>query len=168
VLQRSLVLLFPLLLAGCLSLDPDYQRPTSPVPANLPQGAAYHAATDKLSLGYPDIPWRDYVVDPKLRQVVTQGLSSSRTLQEAIANIESARAQYGEQRSYLFPTINAGINGSRARSVSGNSEGNETSLRLGVTAYGTLQALRQLMFLRVDGFLRQIRRSEWRFSTTNQ
>ncbi len=128
MLQRSLTLLFPLLLAGCISLDPDYQRPAAPVPANLPQGAAYHSATDKLSLGYPDIPWRDYVVDPKLRQVVTQGLSSSRSLQEAIATIESARAQYGEQRSTLFPTINAGIDGSRARSISGNGNGNETSI----------------------------------------
>ncbi|QJW55628.1 Outer membrane protein OprM [Serratia plymuthica] len=126
MLQRLITLTFPLLLAGCISLDPDYQRPQAPVPANLPQGAAYATPSGKLSLSYPDIPWRDYVVDARLRQVVAMGLSSSRDLREAIANIESARALYGEQRSELFPTINAGVDGTRSRSLTGN--GNATAI----------------------------------------
>lgn len=126
MLQRLITLTFPLLLAGCISLDPDYHRPQSPVPANLPQGAAYATPSGKLSLSYPDIQWRDYVVDARLRQVVAMGLSSSRDLREAIANIESARALYGEQRSELFPTINAGVDGTRSRSLTGN--GNATAI----------------------------------------
>ncbi|KYQ95941.1 transporter [Serratia plymuthica] len=126
MLQRLITLTFPLLLAGCISLDPDYQRPQAPVPTNLPQGAAYATPSGKLSLSYPDIPWRDYVVDAQLRQVVAMGLSSSRDLREAIANIESARALYGEQRSELFPTINAGVDGTRSRSLTGN--GNATAI----------------------------------------
>ncbi|WP_423827310.1 hypothetical protein, partial [Serratia marcescens] len=35
-----MMLTLPLLLSGCLSLDPHYQRPAAPVPANLPQGEA--------------------------------------------------------------------------------------------------------------------------------
>ncbi|CAI1888817.1 efflux transporter outer membrane subunit [Serratia proteamaculans] len=126
MLQRLITLTFPLLLTGCLSLDPDYQRPQAPVPSTLPQGAAYAVPSGKLSLSYPDIPWHDYVVDAKLRQVVEMGLSSSRDLREAIANIESARALYGEQRSDLFPTINAGVDGSRGRALTGN--GNATAI----------------------------------------
>ena len=126
MLQRLITLIFPLVLAGCISLDPDYQRPQAPVPSTLPQGAAYTAPSGKLSLSYPDIPWRDYVVDSRLRQVVEMGLSSSRDLREAIANIESARALYGEQRADLFPTINAGVDGSRGRALTGN--GNATAI----------------------------------------
>ena len=73
------------------------------MPANLPQGEA----AGKQALSYPDVAWRDYVQDARLRQVVALGLDSSRDLREAIANIASARALYGEQRSALFPTINA-------------------------------------------------------------
>ncbi len=40
MLQRVMMLTLPLLLTGCLSLDPHYQRPAAPVPANLPQGEA--------------------------------------------------------------------------------------------------------------------------------
>jgi multidrug efflux system outer membrane protein len=82
------MLTLPLLLSGCLSLDPHYQRPAAPVPANLPQGEA----AGKQALSYPDVAWRDYVQDARLRQVVAMGLNSSRDLREAIANIASARA----------------------------------------------------------------------------
>ena len=137
MLQRLITLTFPLVLAGCISLDPDYQRPQAPVPSTLPQGAAYTAPSGKLSLSYPDIPWRDYVVDSRLRQVVEMGLSSSRDLREAIANIESARALYGEQRADLFPTINAGVDGSRGRALTGN--GNATAIS---QSYGKHQFFR--------------------------
>ncbi|CAI0806303.1 efflux transporter outer membrane subunit [Serratia ficaria] len=132
MLQRLISLTLPLLLAGCISLDPDYQRPTAPVPAALPQGAAYAAPDGKLSLSYPDVAWRDYVRHPQLRQVVAMGLNSSRDLREAIANIESARALYGEQRSALFPTINAGADGSRGRALTGS--GNAISQSYEATA----------------------------------
>jgi multidrug efflux system outer membrane protein len=124
--QRLIILVLPLLLAGCISLDPDYQRPAAPVPANLPQGAAYAAPSGKLALSYPDVAWRDYVQHPQLRQVVTMGLNSSRDLREAIANIASARALYGEQRAALFPSINAGADGSRGRALTGS--GNATAI----------------------------------------
>ncbi|EPP7668109.1 transporter, partial [Yersinia enterocolitica] len=38
--SRILTLLLPALLAGCISLDPDYQRPAAPVPATLPYSTA--------------------------------------------------------------------------------------------------------------------------------
>jgi len=55
-------------------------------------------------------------------------LDSSRDLREAVASVKSARAQYGEERSYLFPTINAGLSGTRSRSLSSNGTGNQTAL----------------------------------------
>lgn len=122
MLQRVMMLTLPLLLTGCLSLDPHYQRPAAPVPANLPQGEA----GGNQALSYPDVAWRDYIQDARLRQVVALGLNSSRDLREAIANIASARALYGEQRSALFPTINATADGSRGRALTGS--GNATAL----------------------------------------
>ncbi len=78
MLQRVMMLTLPLLLTGCLSLDPHYQRPAAPVPANLPQGEA----GGNQALSYPDVAWRDYVQDARLRQVVALGLNSSRDLRE--------------------------------------------------------------------------------------
>ncbi|OQV65068.1 hypothetical protein AK51_25055 [Serratia nematodiphila DZ0503SBS1] len=39
------------------------------MPANLPQGEA----AGKQALSYPDVAWRDYVQDARLRQVVAMG-----------------------------------------------------------------------------------------------
>lgn len=85
--SRILILSLPALLAGCISLDPDYQRPVAPVPATLPYSTA---SSSKAA----DIPWQETIIDPKLRQVIALALESNRDLRQAIADIEAARAQY--------------------------------------------------------------------------
>ncbi|GAB2925567.1 efflux transporter outer membrane subunit [Hafnia psychrotolerans] len=123
---KLLILCLPMLLAGCISLDPDYKRPELATPATSPKGEAY-AGLGKVTAGhYRDTGWHDYILDSRLRQVVAMSLDSSRDLREAVANVKAARAQYGEERSNLFPTINAELSGSRARSLTG--EGNKTAV----------------------------------------
>ncbi len=118
--SRILILSLPALLAGCISLDPDYQRPVAPVPATLPYSTA---SSSKAA----DIPWQETIIDPKLRQVIALALESNRDLRQAIADIEAARAQYGVQRAAQIPTVNAGVNGSRGRGLSDTSDGNNNT-----------------------------------------
>lgn len=107
---RISVLVLALLSAGCVSLDPTYQRPVAPVPATLPGGSgqAQTVATD----------WKQVVNDSRLQQVVNLSLKQNRDVQKAIADIDSARALYGEQRAALFPTLNAELSSTRSRTVS--------------------------------------------------
>lgn len=125
---RLLAACVPFLLAGCISLDPHYDRPTAPVSGQLPAGEAYASLKGTQGNNYRDIDWQQYILDARLRQVVAMALDSSRDLREAVASVKSARAQYGEERSYLFPTINAGLSGTRSRSLSSNGTGNQTAL----------------------------------------
>ncbi|GAB7261615.1 hypothetical protein DaDZ19_32830 [Dickeya ananatis] len=120
-----------LLLSGC-SLDPHYQRPSAPVPAAWPQGASY-PATAQAHPPAEDIPWREVMVDDKLRQVVEMALSDNRDLRKAIADVEAARAQLGEQRATLLPTINAGIDGDRSRSLISGSDSTVLSSSYGAS-----------------------------------
>ncbi|ULR29772.1 efflux transporter outer membrane subunit [Dickeya fangzhongdai] len=119
-----------MLLSGC-SLDPHYQRPSAPVPDAWPQGAAYHAAAARQPAD--DIPWREVLVDDRLRQVVDMALSDNRDLRKAIADVEAARAQLGEKRATLLPTINAGIDGDRSRSLSSSGNGTVLSSSYGAS-----------------------------------
>ncbi|CAJ0993048.1 Outer membrane protein OprM [Sodalis praecaptivus] len=66
--------------------------------------------------------WRDYILDDRLRQTVAMALNSSRELREAVADVKAAKAQYGEERSNLFPTVDAELSGTRSRALTG--EGN--------------------------------------------
>jgi outer membrane protein, multidrug efflux system len=92
-------------LAGC-TLEPRYERPAAPVPAALPQGSAYGPA-EAAKTEAPDLAWRDFFTDPKLRQVIQLALDNNRDLRVAILNIAEAHAQYRIQRSQLLPHVGA-------------------------------------------------------------
>lgn len=106
---RLSVLVLALLSAGCVSLDPTYQRPDAPVPATLPgsSGEAKAVATD----------WKQVVNDSRLQQVVSLSLTQNRDVQKALADIDAARTLYVEDRAALFPTVNAALSNTRSRTV---------------------------------------------------
>ena len=66
MLRRSLIFLV-LLSAGCVSLEPHYSTPESPIPATLPgaQGQGKAISHD----------WQQVIHDPRLQQVVTIALN---------------------------------------------------------------------------------------------
>lgn len=101
-----------LLLAGCVSLDPHYERPAAPVPQTWPTQGNNSDAKTVLS------DWQQVLADPRLNKVVERALVSNRDLQKAIADIEAARALYGEERAALFPTLDAELTQTRSRTAS--------------------------------------------------
>ncbi|NYT64721.1 AdeC/AdeK/OprM family multidrug efflux complex outer membrane factor [Alcaligenaceae bacterium] len=103
-----------LLLAGCTSMAPNYQRPDSPVAGAWPSGPAYQSSisanAESDAIAAADILWQDFIIDDKLKEVVTLALANNRDLRVAALNIDRARAQYQIQRADSLPSI--GINGS--------------------------------------------------------
>ena len=91
-------------LAGC-NLAPTYVRPAGAIPATLPQlpGQAQTVAADEIG-------WRDFFVDPALRDTIALALENNRDLRLSAANVLQARAQSRVQRADLLPTVNAGAN----------------------------------------------------------
>jgi multidrug efflux system outer membrane protein len=98
-------------LGGCASLAPAYERPAAPVPANLPGGSGTANAAD--------VPWRQFVREPRLQGVIEQALAQSRDLRKAVLDIESARAQYRIQRAQALPSIDAVAAVTTARAIVG-------------------------------------------------
>jgi multidrug efflux system outer membrane protein len=77
-----------------------------------------------------DIPWRYFVKDERLREVVDQALHNNRNLRKAIASIESARAQYRIQRASLFPQISASVNVDKSRTLNPYTGGGGSALTM--------------------------------------
>jgi outer membrane protein, multidrug efflux system len=100
---------------GCISMAPAYQRPAAPVPANLPGGTA---ATTTAA----ELPWRQFVHEPRLQKVIEQSLVHNRDLRRAALRVESARALVRIQRAQQLPTVDAvaAFNASRALSSADN------------------------------------------------
>src|SRR3546814_16392566 len=102
-MNRSLIacLAGATMLAGC-NLAPKYVRPLGASPATLPQGGVYPAAaTDATDI--TRVGWRDFFLDPRLRQVIETGIANNRDLRIAAANVLQARAQLRAQSATLVP-----------------------------------------------------------------
>lgn len=95
------------LLCGCQSLAPQYNRPAPPVPGDWPGGPAYEAASAGRAGMAAAIGWRQVFSEAKLVKLIETSLANNRDLRVALLNIEKARAQYQVQRADLLPTINA-------------------------------------------------------------
>jgi len=143
-MNRHLFLMLGLIVAffgGC-SLAPEYKRPSAPVPADWPTGAAYHE-TKTVASGSTaaTLKWQEFFSDEKLRRVIEMALTNNRDLRLASLNVERARALYGIQRAELLPTVNAVGSGSQERvpadlSSTGSARTSERySVNLGITSW---------------------------------
>jgi len=166
-------------LGACASMAPTYERPASPVAPAWPAGPAYGAAdpagadagtavptpgvapavasravatssANANATAAIDIPWQSVLLDERLRQVVTQALAGNRTLRKTVSDIESARAQYGEQRAALLPTVGVSAAGSSARALeSTGSSANATAHARSYSATANVSAYELDLFGRV-------------------
>ena len=90
-------------LAGCYSMAPKYERPAAPVPQALPGADGAGSGSIK------DLAWSAFVKEPKLRQIVDHALANSRTLRQALTNVQIARGQYRVQHAGQYPSIDGTI-----------------------------------------------------------
>jgi len=121
-----------LLLGGCMSLIPAYERPAAPVPAAYapeltPAGVAGAAAA-------ADIDWQRYITDARLKRLIEISLANNRDLRVAILNIEQARATYQIRRADELPSVGAGFTAQRQPGSSGGLV-NSYAVGLQVTGY---------------------------------
>jgi multidrug efflux system outer membrane protein len=129
-------------LSGCATMAPKYSRPESPVPGAWPEGPSYKETTGKKpEKAVANIPWKEFFLDPHLRELIGLALNNNRDLRVAVLNIERSRAQYQIQRSDLFPKIDAVADGDfervpKAFSGTGKSETvQQLSVGLGLSSY---------------------------------
>ncbi len=131
-LKKTTLVLSGLILAGCVNLAPDYQRPAAPVAASWPQSQPSLSA-----LGESEdlrLDWRQFFTNPRLRDTIALGLEHNRDLRIATLNIERSRAQYGVAQSERLPTVGVDAQANRSRTPASISNSGETTLSTRYTA----------------------------------
>ena len=127
-------------LSGC-NLAPRHQTPALSVPAQVAPANAAAGAADAAVTSVPELALTDWVQEERLRQLLQQALGQSRNLQQAVLNVERARALYGISQANQLPNIGLGAQGARTRiaadlSSSGQSVvQNQFTVQLGLTAF---------------------------------
>jgi outer membrane protein, multidrug efflux system len=120
------------LASGC-TMAPNYERPTSPVPADYRTDGVY-AAQPVASNGTrsaggvaaADTGWRDFFVDARLQKLIDVALKNNRDLRVAVLKVQAAQAQYRIARSELMPSIGATAGQSKQRTPKDLSLFNQT------------------------------------------
>lgn len=100
-----------LLLTGCVTVGPDYQRPALELPTALTPPVAMSARVDQTD-------WRDWwksFNDPVLDQLLDEAAAHSQDLQLAAGRIEEARSAVSITDSESYPTVDAALSETRSR-----------------------------------------------------
>lgn len=104
-----------LLMAGCTSMAPSYERPAVAIPAAY----AHSAVADTNPRTVPaTLGWRSYFIDPTLTRLIDQALAHNLDLRAAVLRVQEAQAAYGVQRSARLPAVDADLNLGRVRTPS--------------------------------------------------
>ncbi|MCM2269787.1 MAG: efflux transporter outer membrane subunit, partial [Thermoanaerobaculia bacterium] len=94
-------------LAGCATVGPDYQRPELGLPASYSHaGSAGGTIAER---------WWELFGDAELDRLVEAALAANQDLAAAAARVEEARALAGVARADRFPHVDARLGGSRTK-----------------------------------------------------
>lgn len=141
--SKFTLLILPLIISGCISLDPDIKKSESIIPNAFPNDGIYeNTGTDEIT--QDELRWDYYVINPKMKNVISISLENNKDLRIALANIEAAKAQYKITKSDKLPTINAGISGNKGRTVNGRSESYQADFGISsfeIDLFGRVQSL---------------------------
>ena len=121
-------------LSAC-TMAPHYERPAAPVAADWP------VATPSSSA---QIKWRDLFLDPKLQQTIQLALDNNRDLRASTLNVARAKAQYGIERSGLFPALDGNASGTKSHTdAAGDSQAYTANLGLSweIDLFGRVRSL---------------------------
>ena len=129
---RALPALLGVLLTGCASMAPPYERPAAPVAATFPD---VQAAGAPAALPVSEIEWQRFFVDPRLKRLIELALLNNRDLRIAVLNIERVRAQYQVQRAEQFPTVVLGATGLAQPNATSSGSSTVYTAGLNITGY---------------------------------
>ena len=106
------------LLAACAGPEPRKATAAEAAQAALPAASFAGDATGSGPVAAA-LPWAQAFQGVRLQRLIPLALANNRDLRVAAANIESARATAQARSADLWPTLNAGLSGSRVTNSSG-------------------------------------------------
>ncbi|MDR6382775.1 efflux transporter outer membrane subunit [Paraburkholderia caribensis] len=106
------VLVVVMSLAACM-MGPDYRRPEAQIPDGFKEGVDWQRADANPQAAIDSTWWRMYG-DDKLNDLVDQALRANQSIAAAEAAYRLALATVEANRAGLFPTVTAGLSGSRS------------------------------------------------------
>ncbi|PPJ43182.1 MULTISPECIES: efflux transporter outer membrane subunit [unclassified Pseudoxanthomonas] len=109
VIRPLVIAVASVVLAGCVTVGPDYVAPQT-APATL-----QHAGAAEYVADHPVAAWWSQFDDPVLDQLVRESLLANPDVRIAVSRVDEARAVFSERRWDLAPHVTAGVEGTRTK-----------------------------------------------------
>jgi NodT family efflux transporter outer membrane factor (OMF) lipoprotein len=122
--------------AAC-AVGPNYRQPPVPVPEVFKEGVEWQRAEPNPQGAVSSAWWLEYR-DDELTRLVEQALRANQSIAAAEANYRLARAAIAANVALLYPTVSAGLTGTR--SEYGRSTGQSSTTAAGTQTSGATQA----------------------------
>jgi NodT family efflux transporter outer membrane factor (OMF) lipoprotein len=116
---RRCCALAALVLAGC-AVGPDYRQPTVTIPATFKEGVDWQRAATDPQAALSSQWWLAYR-DDELSALVQRALTANQSIAGAEAAYRLAQASVAADTASLFPTLTAGLSGTRSRTGTNSS-----------------------------------------------
>lgn len=116
------------------------------------------ASSSADAVAAADLAWDRFFTDPRLQALIRLALAHNRDLRLAALNVEQARAQAAIRDADLWPTVNAGVGGTR---VPTNTGGVSTTVTGGLATAAYEVDLFGRVRQQADAALQQLRASEF-------
>ncbi|CAN7229747.1 efflux transporter outer membrane subunit [Pseudoxanthomonas sp. LjRoot168] len=109
VIRPLVIAVASVVLAGCVTVGPDYVAPQT-APAALEQAGTVDYVAD-----HPVATWWSQFDDPVLDQLVREALIANLDVRIAVSRVNEARAVFSERRLDLAPHVTMGVEGTRTK-----------------------------------------------------
>ena len=116
-----------LILAGCVTVGPDYKRPVAPLSPSWNSQLNGGLTTEITN---PEIlaAWWTTLNDPELSSLIDRAVTGNLDLKKARARVREARARRGVSSSGLFPTLDVKGSATWSRTDKDNGSGRSSEL----------------------------------------
>ncbi|CAG9410632.1 efflux transporter outer membrane subunit [Providencia alcalifaciens] len=114
---KVLLLASSVILTGCISLEPEYQRPKLNIPVNIEPSFTSLMDENKTVFILPS--WTDFIVDPNMQEIIKIALEKNTDLYLTVLDIEEAKIQFGITESELYPKVGASLSSEYSKNLQG-------------------------------------------------
>ncbi|NCT82814.1 MAG: efflux transporter outer membrane subunit [Comamonadaceae bacterium] len=115
--SRLTLIALAALLAACAGPEPKRPVAAEAAAAAVPQ--AFPQSGGSGATAAVELPWAQAFKGERLQKLIPLALANNRDLRIAALNIETARASAAARDADLWPTVNAGLSGSRTPTAAG-------------------------------------------------
>lgn len=143
IMQLFGLSLITLILAGCSTVGPDYQRPDVVTSEGFKEAKGWKQATPADQ--QPKGPWWEIYQDKTLSTLLEQVQLNNQNVAEYAADYEKAKAVAEEAGADLYPTISASASGTRSgtQSSTSNSYSADSTISWELDIWGKLSRTRE-------------------------